>query len=140
MSDPVADHITSYHELNAGVIDELFEQPSPLEFMRYVAKNRPFVVRRAAADWDAAKKWDATYLLEAMEGEHVNVAVTPSGNADAVLEQESGSLVFVEPYEQSEQFSAFLDYVQNDMGQPSLSNCLNNVKYAQTRKTLCTGH
>ena len=43
--------ITTYHELNAFIIDELHDEPSALEFMRFVSKNRPFVVRRAAATW-----------------------------------------------------------------------------------------
>ena len=79
MNDPVVNVITSYHELNASVVEELIEEPSPLEFMRYVARNRPFVVRGAASDWDAVKQWDAKYLREAMHGQSVEVAITPLG-------------------------------------------------------------
>lgn len=71
--------IENYHELNANVIDELWEEPSPLEFMRYVARNRPFVVRKGAEDWDAVQKWDSHYLLDVVGDSAVNVAITPLG-------------------------------------------------------------
>lgn len=71
--------INTYHELNPSIVEELDEEPSPMEFMRYVAKNRPFVVRSSATDWPALIKWNADYLRVAMEGERVNVATTPSG-------------------------------------------------------------
>ncbi|KAK3711966.1 hypothetical protein LTR37_009278 [Vermiconidia calcicola] len=133
MEHAIAAAIESYHELNAAVVDELKEDPSPLEFMRYVARNRPFVVRRAAAEWDAVKKWDAVYLRQVMGNSPVNVAVTPLGNADAVVEQENGILIFVEPYERSEPFVDFLDYVQQE-GEHSLSHERPRlVKYAQTQ-------
>jgi jumonji domain-containing protein 7 len=79
MQDPVAGLITTYHELNATVIDELHEEPSALEFMRYVAKNRPFVVRGGAKSWKACESWDAAYLSDVMRSEDVQVAVTPYG-------------------------------------------------------------
>jgi len=79
MTDPLANLINTYHELNAAVVDELDEQPSALEFMRHVAKNRPFVVRQAIHDWPACRKWDASYLRQVMGGEEVKVAVTPLG-------------------------------------------------------------
>ncbi|KAJ9638760.1 hypothetical protein H2199_006620 [Coniosporium tulheliwenetii] len=79
--------ITSYHELNSQTIEELDEQPSPLEFMRYVARNRPFVVRGGAADWPACKKWNFKFLAEGeMGGGIVGVAKTPHGNADAPVD------------------------------------------------------
>lgn len=77
--DPIADLITTYHELNAPIIDELHEEPSALEFMRYVAKNRPFVVRKGAQTWKACETWDAAYLADVMQDENVQVAVTPYG-------------------------------------------------------------
>lgn len=77
--DPIATMIETYHELNASVIDELFEEPSPLEFMQYVARNRPFVIRKGASDWKAVREWSAEYLLDTVGDEEVNVAVTPFG-------------------------------------------------------------
>lgn len=78
-TDPIADLITGYHELNAPVVEELHEEPSALEFMRYVAKNRPFVVRGGARSWQAFETWDAEFLASVMKDEEVQVAVTPYG-------------------------------------------------------------
>ncbi len=75
----VATAIEAYRELNASVIDELEELPSPLEFMRFVARNRPFVVRAAASRWKAVSRWNAAYLKDVMGEEQVQVAVTPLG-------------------------------------------------------------
>ena len=43
------DLLETYNDLNPANVEELYEEPSPLEFMRYVAKNRPFVVRRSGS-------------------------------------------------------------------------------------------
>ena len=151
MDDSIADLLSNYHELNASVVDELLEEPSALEFMRYVARNRPFVVRNAASEWTAVRQWSATYLRDAMQNSLVQVATTPSGwvsisialdirgaanvdsNADAVVEQEDGRLLFVEPYEHSEPFVEFLEYIQQDARQP-VQEQSRAVKYAQTRR------
>ena len=71
--------LTTYHDLNTQRIDELLDEPSPLEFMRYVAKNIPFVVRGVAREWPATQKWNADYLKRRMEKLHVTIAVTPYG-------------------------------------------------------------
>jgi peptidyl-lysine (3S)-dioxygenase / protease len=71
--------ITAFNELNSSIIDELHEEPSPLEFMRYVARNTPFVVRKGAAGWKAVRTWDANYVLGMLGDQTVNVAVTPYG-------------------------------------------------------------
>lgn len=71
--------IHTYHDLNSPHIDELASEPSPLEFMRYVAKNRPFVVRKGAASWPAVQLWNIKYLEEVMKDATVNVANTPYG-------------------------------------------------------------
>jgi len=76
--DSVAELINTWNELNTIVIDELETEPSPLEFMRYVARNTPFVVRGAATGWEALRMWDYDYLAKEMRGT-VNVAVTPHG-------------------------------------------------------------
>jgi jumonji domain-containing protein 7 len=75
----IKDAITTYNDLNSCIIEELDEEPSPLEFMRYVARNTPFVVRGAAADWKASRKWSLEYLRDALGHISVNVAVTPLG-------------------------------------------------------------
>jgi hypothetical protein len=78
-ADPIAELLITYNELNSGVIAEFDEEPSPLEFMRYVSKNTPFVVRRAAAGWEACRSWNAQYLRDQLGQATVNVAVTPKG-------------------------------------------------------------
>jgi len=77
--DPIVELINTYNELNSSVIQELHEEPSPLEFMRFVAKNTPFVVRGGAATWKATQTWTPAFLSQQLEELPVNVAVTPFG-------------------------------------------------------------
>ena len=79
MEDALEALLISYHELNPASIDELTEAPSPLEFMRYVAKNTPFVVRGGSSQWPALS-WDLEYLEKAMGITPVEVACTPFGS------------------------------------------------------------
>ena len=72
--------LDTYHELNGNQVDELNMAPSPLEFMRYVAKNRPFVVRKAASAWPAVQLWSADYLVNVLGESSVKLAVTPLGS------------------------------------------------------------
>ncbi|KAK3327919.1 cupin-like domain-containing protein [Cercophora scortea] len=132
--DPIAELIVTYKELNGSTIEELYEEPSPLEFMRYVAKNTPFVVRGAASNWKATKTWSAKYLEEYLRGETVNVAVTPVGNADAPTPQgPDGSLVFAKPWEEDQQFGEFLNYVVQQEQGDSQKQQNTEVRYAQTQ-------
>ncbi|KAI5917547.1 phospholipase A2 [Camillea tinctor] len=147
--DPITELLTSYNELNPSAIDELDEEPSPLEFMRYVSRNTPFVIRGGAQDWRATQQWNASYLRSALAGHAVNVAVTPFGNADAptLYESEGGSgsgsengngdgdtgenLLFAKPHEEDQTFENFLDYVirqeKEEKGEQG------EVRYAQTQ-------
>lgn len=77
--DPLADLLITYNDLNPPTIEELTEVPSALEYMRYVARNRPFVVRGGASHWPAAQTWDIQTLKSRLHGQSVNVAVTPKG-------------------------------------------------------------
>ena len=77
--DAIESLILTYNDLNPAVIDELDSRPTALQFMKYVAKNRPFVVRAGAKDWVAVRKWDASYLRQKLQGCEVKVAVTPEG-------------------------------------------------------------
>ena len=79
LDSAVRELITTYDELNSSLVDELWEEPSALEFMQYVARNRPFVVRKGAEDWTAVRKWDSHYLLNVLGDSLVNVAITPFG-------------------------------------------------------------
>ena len=72
------DMLTAYHELN-GDIDILYEEPSPLAFMRHVSRNRPFIVRRGCSNWRAVRKWNVEYLKEVMKDTPIRIAVTPYG-------------------------------------------------------------
>ncbi|KAK0640170.1 JmjC domain-containing protein E [Lasiodiplodia hormozganensis] len=134
IAESVRGLIISYHELNPNCVDELTEEPSPLEFMRYVATNRPFVIRGGASSWPSHRKWNAAYLKEVMAGQHVNVAITNRGNADAIVESEDqdGSLVFVEPFEREELFSDVIDKVQaQELGNAGEEPKV--IRYAQTQ-------
>jgi jumonji domain-containing protein 7 len=127
--DAVREFISAYQDLNPPNIDELKEEPSALEFMRYVARNRPFVLRKGAKEWKACRKWNDQYLRKAMEGQTVNVAITPSGNADSPLKTENG-LVFIKPYETEGSFNEVLDKIQaQERGQDKAGF----VCYAQTQ-------
>ena len=127
--DSLRNLLETYYDFNAIVIDELDDVPSALEFMRYVARNRPFVVRGGARDWKAFEKWDAAYLEQIMADSQVNVAITPFGNADAIVEEDNGKLVYVEPMEQQERFQDVLRYVQKS----DSTDWSGPVKYAQTQ-------
>ncbi|KAJ3040193.1 JmjC domain-containing protein 7 [Rhizophlyctis rosea] len=54
--------------------------PTPLEFMRIVAANRPVVFQHVADDWPALRKWRNTdYLEQKLGSKEITVAVTPNG-------------------------------------------------------------
>ena len=71
--------IEDYYELNPNKIDVFDEEPSALEFMRFVAKNRPFIIRGGASDWQACRKWNINYLKDTVGDRLVKVAITPKG-------------------------------------------------------------
>ncbi|TVY48595.1 JmjC domain-containing protein [Lachnellula occidentalis] len=129
-SDPIAELLTTYNELNSSSLDELAEIPSPLEFMRHVSRNRPFVVRGGASDWKATRTWSVDVLKARMAGMSVNVAVTPKGNADAPLKSEDGGMLLVKPCEEEQDFGQFMDYVIQQEGSGEMDG---EVRYAQTQ-------
>ncbi|KAH0565151.1 hypothetical protein GP486_001463 [Trichoglossum hirsutum] len=85
VGDAISGLIRSYGELNSQCVDELEEEPSPLEFMRYAAINRPFVIRGGCSRWRATKVWTAGYLEDRMGGDEVKVAITPHGKSFTLL-------------------------------------------------------
>ncbi|MCJ1275145.1 hypothetical protein MMC21_002945 [Puttea exsequens] len=104
--------VMNYRELN-GPVDVLDEEPSPLGFMRYVARNRPFIVRGGCSQWEASRKWNTAYLRETMMESRVLVAITPQGNADASVENpQDGQRYFAKPFECQQPFRQFIDRVQ----------------------------
>jgi jumonji domain-containing protein 7 len=102
--------LDNYHDINSQSVTELTREPTPLEFMRYVSRNQPFIIRHHPDSTEATlfKKtlelWSAEYLTERMKGEEVTVAITPSGNADSVVQLPSGGSIFCKPYEVREPF------------------------------------
>lgn len=74
--------ITTYQELNGSQVAELTEVPSPIEFMQYVRRGRPCVIRGAASEWPATK-WTVEYLENKMKGSYIQVAITPLGCVDS---------------------------------------------------------
>lgn len=147
LEDPISELLGMYTELNNSNITELQHPPSALEFMRFVAKNRPFVLRRGAREWKAKQLWNKDFLIQAMKDEVVNVAVTPFGsdfseavaktfvcltfrsNADSPV-LENGNMLFVKPLEESQSFEEFINYVTSQQ----LANSPGEVRYAQTRE------
>lgn len=71
--------ITTYQALNGKNVTELTEVPSPIEFMQFVRKGRPCVIRGAASEWPATRCWTVDYLENKMKGSHIKVAITPLG-------------------------------------------------------------
>ena len=148
--------IVTYHEHN-GVIDELHEDPTPLEFMRYVSKAQPFVVRGGCSAWRAIKRWNIAYFRQIMSDMPVKVANTPHGlvqyetwhilvatakelktlsNADsAVVNASDGLTYFVKPFETIEAFSEFLSHLLNK----NLDWAGGRVRYSQTRTARMKG-
>ena len=81
--------------------------------------------RRNHATWVGQSHWPDDFALSLSK---LQVESNMCSNADAVVEQQNGLLLFVEPYERHEPFVEFLDYIQADSRR-------TNVKYAQTRKS-----
>lgn len=127
----ITDLITTYHDLNPSTPDILHEEPSPLEFMRYVARNRPFIVKNGAASWKARQRWNAAYLKSVMAGQTVNVSLTPHGNADSVVSLPNGGNLFVKPHEHTADFSSVLDSIRSQSS-PS-TDPRRPIRYAQTQ-------
>ena len=75
----VAKMLQTYYEINADSVDEFTQEPTPLEFMKYVHRNRPFIVRGGCADWPAVRKWNLDYLLQKVGASTVEIAETPRG-------------------------------------------------------------
>ncbi|KAK6444182.1 hypothetical protein FP744_10000430 [Trichoderma asperellum] len=133
LDDSLKNLMNTYNELNSHSMEELFSDPSPLEFMRYVARNTPFVIRGGASHWKATQKWNSTYLKSALDGQFVNVAVTPFGNADApTFSPEHQATVISKPHEEIQLFSDFFTYVTQQETDPAFPSD-SEVRYAQTQ-------
>ncbi|PQE33443.1 phospholipase A2 protein [Rutstroemia sp. NJR-2017a WRK4] len=129
--DPIRELLMTYNELNSSTITVLDEPPSALEFMRFVALNRPFVVRDFASDWQATSTWSLSHLKSTLLSHPVNVAVTPRGNADAPTTNDDGGMIFIKPWEEMQPFSEFVDYVAHQERDGRTTD--EEVRYAQTQ-------
>ncbi|KAL9123348.1 MAG: hypothetical protein Q9187_000075 [Circinaria calcarea] len=147
-STAIQELISSYHELNSTFVDELNGEPSPLEFARYIGKNRPFVVRGGISRWPAVRKWSLQYLRDVMKDQPVKVAITPHGfvrryhdlelpqltlasNADSAARSHlDESLYFVKPLEEDYPFCDFIEYVQKQEQELDFDA---DVKYSQSQ-------
>ena len=98
--------------------------------MRYVARNRPFVVRKAAATWSSHKKWNSDYLRQILRDTNVNVAITPHGNADSILHLSPSGAIFVKPLERSEPFSHAMHKIKTQALDPAYTG---PTHYLQTQ-------
>ncbi|PHH64889.1 hypothetical protein CDD81_3746 [Ophiocordyceps australis] len=125
--------VTAFNDLNGPSLVELHSEPSPLEFMRFVARNSPFVIRRAAAHWNATLKWTGAHLVAALDGQTINVAVTPNGNADApTFSPHHNATLFAKPHEESQFFKDFLTYIVKQESDATFDQTAE-VRYAQTQ-------
>lgn len=73
--------VKDYDSFNASSVAELSHTPTPLEFSRTQASNRPVVIRGQGfrEEVPALTKWTNDYLTEALGGKKVSVAVSPDG-------------------------------------------------------------
>lgn len=67
-----------------------------------------------------------------MQGQTVNVSLTPHGNADSVVSLPDGGSVFVKPYEKDEDFTKVLDAISAQAHAPGNRN-EGPIRYAQTQ-------
>ncbi|ORX61365.1 Clavaminate synthase-like protein [Hesseltinella vesiculosa] len=102
--------IKDYQDINGSDLFELDRAPTPLEFLQTcVLRNRPCLIRNAFNHWPARKTWTDEYLIRAMNGQNITVAVTPNGYADAVtLNPTTNKEYFVLPHEEQMTMDAFL--------------------------------
>ncbi|KAF9924797.1 JmjC domain-containing protein 7 [Linnemannia zychae] len=120
---------------------ERIEIPTPLQFHRYVAANRPVIVslppsattiHSSSTDrvepseeektwaWPAFTKWTNDYLVKTLGSKEITVACTPNGWADAVVDDK----YFAMPCEKKMTFEQFLDGmpIRKRMNTPKYGN------------------
>lgn len=100
-------------------IQEYEHSGDAITFLRdHVGQSMPCVWRGAVSNWDAIRKWPKSefrYLREKIGNREVEVAVTPDGRADAVLEVRAPSgedkKVFAMPHQVRQPFELLLDEI-----------------------------
>ncbi|KAF9379077.1 JmjC domain-containing protein 7, partial [Podila verticillata] len=120
LEEEILSLISEVQDFNLSTIERI-ELPTPLEFHRYVASNRPVIItlpptatttpRADLPDsgrgwsWPAFTKWTNEYLSGALGEKQITVACTPNGWADAVVDDK----YFAMPCEKKMTFEQFLD-------------------------------
>ncbi|KAI5479833.1 phospholipase A2 [Pseudohyphozyma bogoriensis] len=86
--------VRDYQELNSSTATEVDATPTALEFAKFVAANRPLVIRGEGQRQvlPALARWTDKYLCDKLGERKVTVAVSPNGRADSVIDG-----YFVEP-------------------------------------------
>ncbi|BGP39058.1 hypothetical protein JCM10449v2_002996 [Rhodotorula kratochvilovae] len=109
-------HVKEFQSLNASSVSELDAVPSPVEFARFVAANRPVVVRAAgqAVQIPALERWTDEYLVERLADRELDISATPEGNADAIVDG-----VFVEPANIKMTISTLFAHLREEQDDPS---------------------
>ncbi|KAH7380319.1 cupin-like domain-containing protein [Phaeosphaeria sp. MPI-PUGE-AT-0046c] len=117
--DAIKGLLENYHDINSASVTELTQEPTPLEFMRFVARNQPFIIRNKPGPQfqKTLKLWNAEYLCQKMSDHPVTVACTPNGKADAVHSLRSGGLLFIKPHEILEPFSSAVQQIRQQQEQ-----------------------
>ncbi|BGP15044.1 hypothetical protein JCM10213v2_002999 [Rhodosporidiobolus nylandii] len=118
--------VRDYQSLNGSQVDELSAAPTPLEFSRFVAANRPVVVR-GAGEIAALDRWTDAYLIERLGQREVNISVSPKGNADSIV----GGL-FAEPANVPMPLSRLFSHLKAEEGDTN-SESTSPVYYLQSQ-------
>lgn len=128
----IVELLDNYHDINPQTVTQLNQEPTPLEFMRFVSRNQPFVIRNNSNHTfrRISKLWTAKYLSTKMADSQVRVAITPAGNADAVVQLPSGGSIFCKPYEVLEPFS---DAINQIISQETSPNYTGATRYIQSQ-------
>ncbi|GAA5970605.1 hypothetical protein JCM21900_004800 [Sporobolomyces salmonicolor] len=122
--------VKDYQSLNASTCAELSHTPSPLEFHRFVAANRPVVIRGQGKrdQVRALERWSDGYLEEKMAGKEVAISVSPDGNADSVVDG-----VFAEPATVRMTLSALFSRLAAEQALADPSSSTEPVYYLQSQ-------
>ncbi|KAI1304583.1 JmjC domain-containing protein 7 [Mortierella claussenii] len=125
LEEEICSLMSEVQDFNMSTVDRI-ELPTPLEFYRYVASNRPVIISlppsattrhepaatRATPSaqeqqwaWSAFTKWTNEYLATTLGNKEITVACTPNGWADAVVDDK----YFAMPCEKKMTFEQFLD-------------------------------
>ncbi|KAG0035662.1 JmjC domain-containing protein 7 [Podila clonocystis] len=129
LEEEICSLISEVQDFNLSTIERI-ELPTPLDFHRYVASNRPVIITlpptattTPRADlpelerewsWPAFTKWTNEYLSSTLGEKQITVACTPNGWADAVVDDK----YFAMPCEKKMTFDQFLDGMPIRMRRP----------------------